>query len=290
MTIETDRPDHYRFQFGDMTVATILDGYVHMDEPHETFGLNVEKAELDSLLHANFLPTDRFENTFTPVVVETGDEVIAFDTGNPDGRLPTAGKFRERLSTIGRKLEDITLVVITHGHPDHIGGLMTDGQPSFPNARYMIGRIEYEFWSSDERMGTPAEVAAQLFRSNVVPLKDKITFIEDGDEVLPGIRAMHAPGHTPGHMIFTLESGGEKLLLWADTTNHYVASLERPDWHPRFDLDKETAVETRKHVLEMAAAERLTVIGHHMPFPAVGHVEKTVGSYRWVPVSYQLNL
>jgi glyoxylase-like metal-dependent hydrolase (beta-lactamase superfamily II) len=114
--------------------------------------------------------------------------------------------------------------------------------------------------------------------------------VADGDEVAPGIHAVAAFGHSAGHMAYHLESEGQRLLLWADTTGHYAVSLQRPEWHVGVDDDKEAAVATRKRILDMAATERLWVIGHHMPFPAVGSVERTADGYRWLPASYQLNL
>ena len=107
---------------------------------------------------------------------------------------------------------------------------------------------------------------------------------------IPGIRAVAAHGHTPGHMAYLIESQGKPFLIWADTTNHYVMSLQQPDWHVQFDMDKDAAAATRRRMLDMAATDRIPATGYHMPFPAVGFVEKTGDSYRWVPVSYQLRI
>ena len=127
-------------------------------------------------------------------------------------------------------------------------------------------------------------------RANVVPLAEKTTFIGDDAEVVPGIRSVAAFGHTPGHMVYHIESDGRRLLLWADTANHYVASVQRPEWHVRFDMDKEAAVATRKRIFDLAAAERMPVTGYHMPFPALGYIDRSEGGYRWVPATYQLSL
>lgn len=287
---DTVRPDHYRFRLGEMRVATILDGYRQMDGPHPTFGANATQDEMAALMRENFLPETRFENQFTPLLVETGGETVLFDTGFSPGQMPTAGNLQAGLKKLGRAPEDVTLVVITHGHGDHIGGLVTDGRPSFPNARYAIGEVEYEFWSSDRPAQYGREENGRMFQANLVPQRDRITFLKGGDTVAPGITAIEAFGHTPGHMIFMLESEGRQLLHFVDTSNHYVASLQRPDWHVAFDMDKEKAVENRKRVLDMLATDKIAACGYHMPFPAVGHVERAGGSYRWVPASYQLNL
>ena len=134
----------------------------------------------------------------------------------------------------------------------------------------MIGETEYQFWSAPERLSGPTEGPAKLVASNVTPLKDKMSFIKDGAEVAGGIRAMAAFGHTPGHMAFHIESGGKRLLLGADFCNHYVLSLQRPDWEVRFDADKAKAAETRKKLLDMLAADRIPFTSYHMPFPARG--------------------
>src|SRR5690606_34629480 len=111
-----------------------------------------------------------------------------------------------------------------------------------------------------------------------------------GGEVVPGIGARAAFGHTPGHMIYRLESDGKPLILTADTANHYVLSLQRPDWEVRFDMDKAAAAATRKKVFDMIATDRLAFVGYHMPFPAVGFAEKGAEGYRFVPASYQFDL
>jgi glyoxylase-like metal-dependent hydrolase (beta-lactamase superfamily II) len=167
---------------------------------------------------------------------------------------------------------------------------MADRAPTYPNARYVTGQIEYDFWSKDERLSGPTEGAATLVQANVVPLADRITFLGDEGEVVPGIRSLSAFGHTPGHMAYHIESDGRRLLLWADSANHYVLSVQRPDWHVRFDMDKEAAAATRKRLFDLAAADRIPVTGYHMPFPAVGYIDRTGSEYRWVPASYQLNL
>src|SRR5690606_8494878 len=110
--------------------------------------------------------------------------------------------------------------------------------PAFPNARYMSAKEEFDFWLDDARMGTPAEGGAKTVRKTVGPLADQFSFFADGDAVLPGITAVSAPGHTPGHTAFMLESAGQRLMLTADTANHYLLSLGKPDWQVVFDIDK----------------------------------------------------
>lgn len=284
-------PGFSRFKLGGFEVTTLLDGARPGDGPHPIFGANQEKATVDALMTENFLPTDKFVNMFTPTLVNTGSELILFDTGiGAGGRANGLGQTRARLEASGYKPDDVSVVVITHMHGDHIGGMMEEGAPAYPNARYVTGQAEYDFWTAPERMSGPTENAAKAVEANVKPVAEKTTFIADGGEVVAGITGMAAFGHTPGHMIYMLESDGRQLVLTADTANHYIASLRQPDWHVSFDADKDAAVATRKKVFDMLATDRLPFIGYHMPFPAVGFVEKLETGYRFVPETYQFDV
>ena len=283
-------PEHYRFKLGQFEVTTIRDGAVQFDGPHPIFGQNVSAEEVAALAEANFLPSDRMEIGFTPVIVNTGTALVMFDSGTGAGRRPNAGQLATALVRAGYQPDQVDVVVLTHFHPDHIGGLMEDGQPLFPNARYVTASAEYDFWSHPDRMSGGTEGVATLTASNVTPLADKMSFIGDEGEVVPGINGIAAFGHTPGHMAFHIESDGRRILLGGDFCNHYVVSMQVPDWHVRFDMDKESAVATRRTLLDMLATDRIPFTSYHMPFPAVGYVERMGQGYRYVPASYQLNL
>ncbi len=284
-------PTHYRFKLGAFEITTINDGAIQLDGPHPIFGQNVTAKEVQDLAEKNFLPRTRMEIGFTPVIVNTGKEVVLFDTGNGARRRPNAGNLSARLAMAGYSVDQIDKVVITHCHPDHIGGLMEGGKPLFANAQYAISQVEYDFWSPQDKLSGKTERVAKLVQSNVVPLAEKLSFTKNETSIASGITAINAFGHTPGHSVFHIESEGERLMLMADTTNHFVVSLQRPDWHVRFDMDKAAAGATRKRLLDMLAADRIAFAGYHMPFPAVGFIEKAEGaSYRYVPASYQLNL
>ena len=266
-----------RFKLGAFEVTTLLVGTRVGDKPQETFGTNASPEDFAALSAANFIPADRTQNFFTPTLVNTGAELILFDTG-----LAAEGTL-SALTAAGITPDQVDTVVLTHMHGDHIGGLMgADGvTPTFANARYLTGATEHNYWSGAANEG---------FDKNVKPLNDRIAFLDDGGTVASGITGMNAFGHSPGHMVYHIESDGQRLMITADTANHYVWSLQKPDWEVRFDADKPAASAARKQVFGMIATDRIPFIGYHMPFPGIGFVEAKDDGFRFVPASYQLML
>lgn len=280
-----------RFKLGDYEITVLSDGHRLVPNPQSIFGTNTSQEEVETLLQENYLPVDQMQFTFAPTLINTGNELILFDTGNGEGgREGGVGQTLANLQASGYTPDQVTHVVITHMHPDHIGGMMEGEAPAYPNAAYVTGQAEYDFWSSDDRMGTPAERVYSMVKAKVSPFAEKMTFIGDGDTVASGITGMNAFGHTPGHMIFTVESGGRTMVITADTANHFVLSLQKPEWEVSFDADKAAAAASRKKVFDMIATDRLPFIGYHMPFPSVGYVEQMDGGYRFIPETYQLDL
>ncbi|MEL0438776.1 MBL fold metallo-hydrolase [Phycobacter sp. K97] len=266
------------FKLGDFTVTTLLDGSLPRDGAKEIFGGGATDEEFAEVSAQNFIPADMAQFFFTPTLVDTGSEKVLFDTGLGQGGIQKA------LAEAGVTPDQIDVVVLTHMHPDHIGGMTTDGAATFANARYVTGRAEYDFWSKMDAGNRVGDLVAQ----KVTPMAEKMSFIEDGGEVASGISAMAAFGHTPGHMTYMLDSGGQQLVLTADLANHYVWSFAHPEWEVRFDMDKEAATASRRRVMDMLATSRTPMIGYHMPFPAAGFVETRGDGFRFVPVSYQM--
>ncbi|WP_297767416.1 MBL fold metallo-hydrolase [uncultured Roseovarius sp.] len=264
-----------RVTLGDFEVTTLLAATTPRPDPHSIFGLNVDKATFDEASAAANIPTDQAQFFFTPTVVNTGSELVLFDTGlNPEG-------ITSALEAAGYTPDQIDVVVITHMHGDHIGGLMGDGGATFGNARYVTASTEFDAWAAMDN-GT--------FDAKMRPLAEQTGMIGDGASVAPGITAMAAHGHTPGHTAYMIESGGSQLLIAADFANHYVWSLGYPDWEVKFDMDKAKAAETRRRLLGMLAADKIPFVGYHMPWPGTGYVSARGDGFVYEPTSYQLML
>ncbi len=261
------------FAVGEIEVVALKAGGFPNDAPHSLFGTNVDQATFDAVSSENFIPANRVYLDVTPTLVRTGEETILFDAGLDAPGLLAA------LGAAGVNAGDVTHVVLTHLHPDHVGGLTDEtGSATFPNAAFVVGQVEYDHW---------AKTGDELFEQKVRPFADRMTFLKGEDAVAPGITAVEAFGHTPGHLAFRLESGGTQMIAIADTANHYVWSLGHPDWEVMFDADKAAAAATRRRLLDMIAADRLAVVGYHMPYPGIGFVETRGDGFHWVPATYQ---
>ncbi|MGR3541679.1 MAG: MBL fold metallo-hydrolase [Hasllibacter sp.] len=262
------------FAIGGLTVTPLLAGAAVRDDPQSIFGMNVDAETFAEVSAAAQIPTDAAQFFFTPTLVEDGTNVILFDTGLDPAGIISA------LEAAGRAPDDVTHLVITHMHPDHIGGLSDGGAPTFANAEHYAGEVEMSAWE---------QAPSDAFTGKVAPIRERFSLIGPGAAVGPA-EAVEAYGHTPGHMAWRVTDGEASILLIADAANHPIWSLEHPDWEVRFDMDKEAAAATRRSLLGMAADEETPILGYHMPFPAVGYVQAAGDGFRWVPHSYQLFL
>ncbi len=270
-----------RVKLGSYDVTTLLDGQRTVDNIQSIFGMNVSEEEFAKVSAENLIPADKSRFFFTPTVVNTGNELVLFDTG-----LGESGNIVGALADAGYTPDQVDIVVITHMHPDHIGGLIINGKTTFPNARYVTGSTEYDFWNKQD----PGGRIPGLMAKKLKPLVEKLTFVKGGDSIASGITAMETFGHTPGHMAYMIESDGQQIALLSDMANHYVWSLAYPDWEVKFDMDKAAAAATRRKVLDMLATDKIPFIGYHMPFPATGYVETRGNGFKYIPASYQLKL
>lgn len=252
-------------------------GFVFPDAPQD---------ELRQLLADNGLPTDAFRPDCNVTVVRTGDRVVIFDVGAGPNFMPTAGKLSESLAAAAIDPAEVTDVVISHAHPDHIWGLTDDfDELVFANADYHIGQAEWDFWSSPDALSKVPEdrqsfvVGAQ---KRFASLDGRVRFLNNGDEVVTGIETVSTSGHTPGHLSFMVH-GAEPILIVADAIPNAVVSFARPDWPTASDQDVDEGAKTRLALLDRLATDRARAIGYHFPYPGAGFVERRNSAFAFVP-------
>lgn len=220
-------------------------------------------------------------------LLRDGDRTILFDTGAGPAFLNSTGRLFESLDFAGLSVDDITHVVFTHGHPDHLWGVIDDfDEPAFPNAQLMMGRIDFDYWRDPATVGTIGDARASTAAGAARRLDltaERFSFFEAGDEVLPGIEAVASYGHTPGHMAFSLHHGGEPVMVLGDAITNAHVALARPDWHAGNDQDAATAAATRVALLDRITADGGHVVGYHMPHPGLGRIEANpAGGHRYI--------
>ena len=283
--VGTQSPYWHRLNLGNAEVTVISDGPLSLGDPKGTF-TGVPEDEMRKMLTDNFLsPTSIMLEQNSPIV-NTGDKLVLFDTGlgSTKGFGPTTGRQQKSMKEAGIKPEDIDAVVFSHAHPDHVGGVVDDnGKPLFPNAQYYIAQSDLEFWTDEGKNNGPLKDFIAIARKNLLPVRDRIVFYKDGQEFLPGIQAMSAPGHTVGHTIFMITSGGKSLAYLADLTHHPILLLEKPRMEFSYDTDPKQAAESRVKMLDMLAANKIAVMSYHYPWPGYGHVVKTGEGFHYLP-------
>jgi glyoxylase-like metal-dependent hydrolase (beta-lactamase superfamily II) len=283
-------PGVYRQKIGSFEVTALYDG-TWFRKIDDKFVRNagpdaVNKALTDAFLEPGIVPT-----SFTALLVNTGTKLVLIDAGTGGQLGPTTGHLAGALTAAGIKPEAIDTILISHFHPDHISGLKDkEGRKVFPKAEIQVPAPEWAYWMDDANMSAAPEAMRTLFlnaRRIFRDIANEVKRFEPGAEVAPGIVSVLAYGHTPGHCAYTVNSGSRSLLVLGDTTNHPWLFARHPEWQGSFDIDGPTAVETRRRLLDRAAADRLQVAGYHFPFPATGHIVKAGSGYDVVPVMWR---
>jgi glyoxylase-like metal-dependent hydrolase (beta-lactamase superfamily II) len=255
--------------------------------------MNVSEAELAPVLKANFMqPVIQATNNM--LVVDTGRERILVDTGFGEQLGPSFGSFpglEANLRRAGITPDSIDLVLISHGHLDHIGGLVTkSGALAFPKAEFVFVDTEWNYWTGSRYesevdsspMSDPFKKATiGAVRENLPPVADRSRFVKQGGEITGGVQYVAAAGQSPSHASILFTSGKEQFMHMGDVAHNPVTSLQHPDWTPVFDYEPAQAIKSRKAILDRVATDRVMVMGYHFPFPAIGHVVRRDTAYHW---------
>jgi glyoxylase-like metal-dependent hydrolase (beta-lactamase superfamily II) len=282
-------PSFFRYRVGDLQITAVNDGMAYRDIPG--FISNASDADVRQALADVFLPTDKFPITFTTLVINTGSKLILIDTGNGDLAPPTAGRWMANFRAAGFEPSQVDTIVFSHFHGDHINGFcLKDGTNPFPQAQVMVPEPEWAYWMNDTERAraTGAYMTGNFSNIRRVfdPIRKDVTMYRWDQEILPGITALRADGHTPGHTAFAIVSGAGKLLVMSDVTNNTEIFARHPDWSALFDHDADRARATRHRMLDIAATEKMQVSFYHAPFPATGHIMRQGAGYALVPAMW----
>ncbi|MCW8087638.1 MBL fold metallo-hydrolase [Sabulicella glaciei] len=285
---QAQAPGFYRFKVGNLTVTTVHDGFFR--RPVEGFVRNAPVAEVQEVLRDSFMPTDTLTVPFTLTFVETPRGLVVFDAGTGGQMAPTAGQMGANLRAAGLDPAQVRAVVVSHFHGDHITGLTTaQNEPAFPQAEIFVPAAEWAWWTDEGNRSRSPEGQRGTFENTArrfAPYRDRIRQVQDRAEVLPGIRAIAAHGHTPGHTCYHVSDGDAQMIFLADITNRPEIMMPRPDWQIVFDFDPEAAAQSRRRMLDRVATDRIRVTGYHFPFPANGHVARQGQGFRFVAADW----
>ncbi|GAB5387758.1 MAG: MBL fold metallo-hydrolase [Alphaproteobacteria bacterium] len=278
----TQAPAMYRKKVGDITVTALSDGFIPLGP--EAFG-DYEQLVADTAAaspHPN--PMRGHVNVY---VVQTGGKTVLIDAGGPAAFVPSLGQMASNMTAAGFSPDQIDLIVLTHLHIDHVGGLTDDtGKAFFPNAELAVHEDELSFWTAEELLANADDGFRPLIEAAqgaVAAYKDRLKPFTGEAELAPGLTAHPAPGHTPGHTAFRISSGDQQLLVWGDIVHAPVVQFAHPEVTIGFDIDADMARKTRLGLLDMIATDSLLIGGMHLHFPAFGYVQRDGDAYKYAP-------
>lgn len=267
---------------GEMQIDTLSDGSLVLPGNFILGGMPQE--EMQAIVARYGLPTDQLTPPCNVTLLRDGTNTVLFDVGAGPDFQPSAGKLMEALEALGLTVEDITHVLFTHGHPDHLWGLLDEfDEPVFPNAEYMIGQAEFDYWTNPDTVASIGEARTTFAvgaARRLGVIAETVRLLADGEEPLPGVTARLTPGHTLGHLAYELAGPTPAMVLGDCIGNHHVA-FERPEWASGSDQDGPMAAATRVALLDRLASEGHAIIGYHLPEGGIGRVERAERGYRY---------
>ena len=290
-TVKQQVSGFYRHQVGSLMVTALYDGFINLS-PSLFHGLGEEEKR--DLINQKFQrqTADGVPTAVTTYLIDDGADLILLNTGGAKCVGSTMGGLLESMEAAGYSAEEVSAVLLTHLHFDHVCGLTgPEGRPVFAKATVYASEDECRFWLDPQiALGAP-EASRPFFEmaaKAVAPYLDQGAFIrfQDGQEVRPGIKAMLTPGHTPGHSSFLVSSGSEQLLLWGDIVHSHALQFIHPQVSNDFDSDQNQAAATRRSLFKKIIEEGWLVGGDHLPFPGLGHLTESGQSYGWVPIEF----
>jgi len=283
-------PSRYALRVGEIDVLVVSDGVLPL--PTAMLAHNVDPAVRAAWLKDMFLPPDAFDWALNVVVVKSGDRTILVDAGlgfDPALNLPRAGQLIKRLEAAGIDLASVTDLVLTHMHMDHVGGLLVDGvkEQLRPDLRIHVAAAEVKFWEQPDfsHVSMPPgfpDALRSAAKHFVKEYGDHLRTFDETQEVAPGVVAHRTGGHTPGHSVVRVASGGDRLTFAGDLI--FAVGFEHPEWYNGFEHDPEEAARVRTRLLRELAGTGELLVATHLPFPSVGRVAAAGDAFRWVPV------